>query len=105
MRSRHLFDRLTFSSSLLASVPWHWSFLTEDLQLHGPRPLCFEEHLQSVDGETLKRTCVDFTLLGNFQIEPKPSGAQILVLHLDVDEHVGLVAVLHADARLLYLGL
>ena len=45
------------------------SVLTEEIQLPENRPKCFEKHLQSVDGETLKRTCVDFTLLGYFRIE------------------------------------
>ena len=48
------------------------------------------------------------TLLGYFQIEPKPSGTQILVADLDVDEYVGLVAVVHVDASpngLLYVGI
>ena len=60
---------LSSSSSLLASGPEQQSVLTEEIHLHENRPLCFEEHLQSVDGETLKRTCVDFTLLGYFRIE------------------------------------
>ena len=34
------------------------------------------------------------TFLGYFWIELKPSGAQILVPHLDGDEYLGLVAVL-----------
>ena len=53
---------------------------------------------RSVDSEILKRRCVDFTLLGYPQIEPKSAGAQILVPHIDVDEYVGLVAVVHVDA-------
>ena len=44
------------------------------------------------------RTCVDFTLLGYFQIEPKPSGAQILVTNIDEDEYVGLVTIIYADS-------
>lgn len=47
---------------------------------------------RSMDGETLKRACVDFTLPGYPQIELKPGGAQIPVTHIDVDEYVGLVA-------------
>ena len=53
---------------------------------------------RSVDDVILKRRCVDFTLLGYFQIEPKSAGAQILVPHIDVDEYFGLVAVVHVDA-------
>ena len=72
------------------------------------RLLCFEKHFRSVNGETLKGTCVDFTLLGCFQMEHKPRGAQILVSNIDVDEYVGLVTFIHVAAspnRLLSVGL
>ena len=44
---------------IFASGPWLWSFLTVMLR-HGFRPLSFEEHFQSVNGDTLKHTCMDF---------------------------------------------
>ena len=47
--------------------------LVQDVQLHGPFRCNSKNIFRSVDGETLKRTCVDFTLLWYFQIEPKLS--------------------------------
>ena len=61
-----------------------------------------------MNGETLEGACVDFILLGCFQMEHKPRGAQILVTNIDVDEYFGLVTFIHVAAspnRLLYVGL
>ena len=54
--------------------------------------VCHCHCLRRMDGETLTRTCMDFTLHGYHQIALKPGGALILATHNDVDEHVGLVA-------------